>query len=174
MILESELRQAKIDIAKLQSDLNKFKRVIEVDPWRIMMKGNVDVFKYGTRNKGGIFIPSQTPIGGISPFGGDAYSTTAKMALGATNYVQGLKAMYVALRARDSGSAGGEAWFGLGPDDTANSLSVQVDCSGVANDQIVTNFGIVICNDDGEAYYQCHATGTDTLDLWFYLWGFWI
>ena len=174
MSLESELRQAKIDIAKLQSDMNAYKRLIKVNPWRVMLKGNVNVFKYGAENKGGIFIPSPVPIGGISPFGGDSYSTTSKTAMGINNYVQGLKAMYVALRARDSGSAGGAAYFGIGPNTDALSMSVAVDLTGIANDQIKTSFGIALCDANGEAYFECGATGEDTLDLWFYLWGFWI
>jgi hypothetical protein len=86
----------------------------------------------------------------------------------------GVKAILVRLVARDSGSSAGYCQFGLSPNNTADSISIQAYLQGVANDVYVSTNGIVPCDANGDVYYQIIASGTGTLDAILQVWGYWL
>jgi len=108
---------------------------------------------------------------------GDAYSTTAKTKIDLSTVFgvpAGVKAILVRLTARDSGSSAGYCQLALSPNNTAGSVAVQAYLQGVANDVYVSANGIVPCDSGGDIYYQITASGTNTLDAFIEIWGWWL
>lgn len=108
---------------------------------------------------------------------GDAYSTTLKTKIDLSSVFgapAGIKAILVRLIARDSGSSAGYCQLGLSPNSTADSVAVQCYLEGVANDVYVSANGIVPCDANGDIYYQIVASGTETLDAFIEIWGYWL
>lgn len=108
---------------------------------------------------------------------GDARSTTAKTKIDLSEVFgipAGVKAIIAKVSIRDSGSATspGPAII-LSPNDTSYSgKTVQV--GGRPNDYFERGDVIVPCNSDGDIYYQIDASGTETLDAWIEIWGYWL
>ena len=122
------------------------------------------------------FYPLTTPLTSAD-WDGDSYSTTAKTLIDLSSVFgvpANVKAVLVRISARDSGSSTGYHQLILSPNDTANSASIQAYLQGVTNDVIVNEIGIVPCNADGDVYYQISASGTNTLDAWIEIWGYWL
>ena len=122
------------------------------------------------------FYPLTTPLTSAA-WDGDSYSTTAKTLIDLSSVFgvpANVKAVLVRISARDSGSSTGYHQLILSPNDTANSASIQAYLQGVPNDVIMNENGIVPCNADGDVYYQISASGTNTLDAWIEIWGYWL
>ena len=108
---------------------------------------------------------------------GDAFSTTAKTKIDLSEVFgipAGVKAIIAKVSIRDSGSATSpEPVIILSPKDTSYSgKTVQV--GGRPNDYFERGDVIVPCNSDGDIYYQIDARGTETLDAWIEIWGYWL
>lgn len=107
---------------------------------------------------------------------GDPRSTTAKTVIDLSavfGVPANAKAILARVAVRDSGSAGGLAEFILGPNNTAD-LGMYVSCSGLTNDAISNGCLTVLCDANGDVYYQAIATGAGTLDVWLQIWGYWL
>ncbi len=123
------------------------------------------------------FYPLTTPKTSTS-WDGDARSTTAKTKIDLSDVFgvpAGVKAILVSLIAYDSGSATSTTiYFGLSPNDTSGSLAVFVYPRGVpANTRVVQN-GVCPCNSDGDVYYQCVTSGTNSMGIFISIWGYWL
>lgn len=108
---------------------------------------------------------------------GDSFSTTAKTKIDLSAVFgapAGVKAILVRVSVRDSGSAAGNPWLLLSPNDTTNVGALNLRAAGIANDALVDESGICPCDANGDVYYQCVATGSNTLDVWLYIWGYWL
>lgn len=108
---------------------------------------------------------------------GDARSTTAKTKIDLSDVFgvpAGVKAVIVKLVARDSGSATGVPFFEVSPNDTSYSAAVIVSPRGLPNDTMAYNNGVVSCDANGDIYYQIDASGTDTMDVWLEIWGWYL
>lgn len=128
------------------------------------------------------FVARNTPYTSTS-YDEDSFSTTSKtkIDLSATfssidygSVPGGIKAILVTMQARDSASASGNCWFALAPNDTANSWALMVKPYDRVNDTYEIASGIVPCDANGDVYYQCTATGKDTLDVIIEIWGYWL
>ena len=109
---------------------------------------------------------------------GDARSTTAKTKIDLSAVFgapAGVKAILARISARDSASAGTQSlYFALSPNDAALSHAMAVKPSGLTNDYVADAVGIVPCDANGDVYYQIKASGTNTMDCWFQIWGYWL
>ena len=122
------------------------------------------------------FIPLTTPLTSTD-WDGDARSTTAKTKIDLSTVFgvpAGISAVLVRATANDSAAASGAAGFALAPNDTDLSYALFVHLSYSANDITRSMTGIVPCDANGDIYYQCVATGVDTLDAWIEVWGYWL
>jgi len=108
---------------------------------------------------------------------GDAHTTTAKTKIDLSvifSAPAGIRAVLVYVYANDSGSAGGDCYIALSPNDTAGSSAVNCYLAGQVNDWTVYENGICPCDANGDIYYQIVATGAGTLDAWIQIWGYMI
>lgn len=105
---------------------------------------------------------------------GDSYSTASK-ALQDLSTVFGIpanvKAVYVWVAIRDSGSATGDPRITLDATDTANA-GISIGCGGLTNDALTRATAIVPCDANGDIYTQINATGASTLDIFLRIWGY--
>ena len=124
----------------------------------------------------GKFVALTTPKTSTS-WDGDARSTTGKTKIDLSDVFgvpAGVKAILVRITARDSGSSSGHCQFALSPNNTAGSVAIQAYLQGVANDVYVTANGVVPCDSGGDVYYQITASGTETLEAFIEIWGWWL
>ena len=109
---------------------------------------------------------------------GDAFSTTSKTKIDLSSEFgvpAGAKAILVQLLARDSGGAASTlVFFGVSPDHTDGSLAIMNVQRGLPNDTMVYETGICPCDSNGDIYYQITASGTDTMDCYIRIWGYWL
>ena len=105
---------------------------------------------------------------------GDSHSTTARTLIDLSAVFgtpANIKAVLVHISINDSGSAGGDHWFGLSP--AAAGISIDWTCPPV-NDAAGRYAGLVPCNGDGDIYYQIDASGANTMDVWLQIWAYWL
>ncbi len=124
----------------------------------------------------GKFIALTTPLTSTS-WDGDARSTTAKTKIDLSEVFgvpAGVKAVIVKLIARDSGSATTAPFFNVSPNNVSDSAAVVVSPRGLPNDTLAYNNGVVSCDANGDIFYQIYASGTDTMDAWLEIWGWWL
>jgi len=118
-----------------------------------------------------------TPLTSTS-WDGDAYSTTAKTKIDLSDEFgvpAGVKAVLVYLISRDSGSAASQSiYFGLSPETSSGSTAVLSHTRGLPNDTMNYVTGICPCDSNGDIYYQINASGTETMDCWIRIWGYWL
>ena len=109
---------------------------------------------------------------------GDSFSDTAKTLIDLSavfGLPAGIRAVYMRVRARDSGSAAGSAnpRVTLGPTNVAGA-GPSVVLAGRANDAIEDQCLWIPCDPNGDIYYEIAASGVDTFDLWLRPWGYMI
>ncbi|NCN42724.1 hypothetical protein GW916_15935, partial [bacterium] len=138
--------------------------------------GNLKSYKNSTEYTGYIFVPLTTPLTSTS-WDGDARSTTGKTKIDLSavfGIPAGVKAVLVAMQARDSGSAGNSSLFAtLDPASGANAAFLSRP-AGLPNDYWASHMGIVPCDANGDVYFQCVASGSSTMDIIIQIWGYWI
>jgi hypothetical protein len=128
------------------------------------------------RNEGGTFVPLTTPLTSTS-WDGDSFSTTTKTKIDLSSVFgvpAGVKMVKVKLSARDSGSASHEVYFQLSPNDTHLPNAVLLFLSGTPNNKFRSVSGDCPCDKNGDIYYEISASGTDTMDVYMEIWGYWI
>lgn len=111
-------------------------------------------------------------------WGGDSFSTTDKTLIDLSAVFgapAGIKAIAVRIFAQDSGSSSTNGtYFGLSPNNVSGELAVVVRPSGMPNDWKVDVAGICPCNSNGDVYFQSTSSGTNTMDVWIQIWGYWL
>jgi hypothetical protein len=116
-----------------------------------------------------------TPLTSTS-WDGDARSTTAKTLIDLSavfGVPAGVKAVLVKVALRDSGSAGGLYTFQLSGVSSGTNYSLSETASEI-NDRFTYGQGIVPCDANGDIYYALTASGTNTMDVWLEIWGYWL
>jgi len=121
------------------------------------------------------YHPFNPPLTSTS-WDGDAHSTTAKTVIDLSTVFAGVpanvKAVDVRLVARDLGSAAATCFFGVSPNNTANSVAVEVYRDKVTNDALDSKEGRCPCDANGDIYFQIAASGAGTLDAWLEIVGY--
>ena len=125
----------------------------------------------------GKFIALTTPLTSTS-WDGDAISSQATgivIDLSTTHGVPaGVKAVMVRCYIRDSASATtNNLYFGLSSGSTSTA-QFTIRCSGLPNDYLTDVCGIVPCDANGDIYYRSATSGTDTMDVWIVITGYWL
>jgi hypothetical protein len=121
------------------------------------------------------FIPLTTPLTSTD-WDGDARSTTAKTKIDLSEVFDvpaGISAVLAYIYASDSGSAGSEAWFSLSPSSYGVYTLLNI-LQGVPNGTPRALSGVVPCDSNGDIYFQCVASGVDTLSVLLFIWGYWL
>lgn len=123
----------------------------------------------------GKFIALTTPLTSTD-WDGDSFSTTAKTKIDLSavfGVPAGVKAVLINIGIRDSNSLIGDPYIVLSPNSTSLSGFMH-RIKGLPNDYPYYHQVVVPCNSDGDIYYQIAATGTDTMDVWIEIWGYWL
>ena len=129
---------------------------------------------------GGRWIYLTTPLTSTS-WDGDSYSTTAKTKID-LSAVFGVPADVIAVvvrvAARDSGSrANTGVFFGVSGNNItgdARDLALVARPGGKENDSYDEAYGPVPCDESGDIYYLCAASGSGTMDVYLQVYGYWI
>ena len=127
------------------------------------------------RWESGKFIALTTPLTSTS-WDGDARSTTNKTKIDLSEVFgvpAGVKAVIIWAGIRDSGSANFDANLELSPN-AGLTAGISLDCSGQANDSWERMSAIVPCDNNGDIYYRVTASGTNTMDIYLQIWGWWL
>lgn len=116
-----------------------------------------------------------TPLTSAS-WNGDSFSTTSKTLIDLSTVFgvpPGIKAVYLKVAVRDSGSAGVACLIQFSGNPVGTNYAVTVQASEV-NDRYVYANAIVPCNPNGDIYYQISASGSATMDVYAEVWGYWL
>ena len=111
-------------------------------------------------------------------FNGDSFSdvganTKIENTSWSTTIPATAKALLVYGYVRDSGSAGATGlFFALYPAAGATQAALNWTISGRPNDDYQAESGVVPCT-DGDIWYQCDASGANTMDVYLFCWGWW-
>jgi hypothetical protein len=118
-----------------------------------------------------------TPLTSTS-WDGDSRSTTAKTLIDLSavfGVPAGVKAVLVQLICKDSGSAASnDIYFGVSPNGSSGSVTVISVGRGLPNDTLTYSQGICPCDSNGDIYYQIVASGSNTMDCYLRIWGYWL
>jgi len=141
----------------------------------------------GVHGNGGsiVYTGSQQPISApvvlqspltSTAWDGDARSTTAKTLIDLSavfGVPANVKAVLAYVRVRDSSSSNGDRWLLLSPNNTAGS-GIEFSTERVTNDVWIAKQATIPCNNDGDIYFQCAASGASTLDVVLEIWGYYL
>lgn len=111
-------------------------------------------------------------------FHNNLFSTTAKtkISLNALYGVPaGAKAVMVKIRASDSASSSNQGLYaGVGANNADSNLSVIARPAGLPSDYYSEVSGTCACDANGDIYFQCLASGTNTLKIRIQIYGYWL
>ena len=141
---------------------------------RNAQKIDLDATDFWRRKDGRVWRYLSAPLTSVA-WAGNARSTTAKTLIDLSavfSVPAGVKAVLVYLAARDSGSAANDCFVLLSPNNTGASGPAWLDCFGLTNDAFEREQFVVPCDANGDIYFQCQASGVDTLDVWLEIWGY--
>jgi hypothetical protein len=109
---------------------------------------------------------------------GSLHSTTSKTVIDLSvqfGLPPNIKAVSIRLAASDSSSSGAGLYFAVSPNGTAGTDHyVVVRPSGLPNNYVSENSGVVTCDANGDIWFQCVASGTNTLSVYLLITGYWI
>ena len=112
-------------------------------------------------------------------FDGDSFSdvgtnTKIENTSWSTTIPSDAKALLIRVKASDSGSAAtANVHFRLFAASDGSIATLRLDLAGFPDDQQVSQTAVVPC-DSGDIWYQCNASGTDTLDVNLWCFGYWV
>jgi len=137
--------------------------------------GDLTTYKDSSWRTGYIYVPLTTPWTGTS-FDGDYFSTVGSSTSIDVSSEFGVPASAAAIVAsivvQDSGTwGGGEYTFWLGPTSTYY-YALGAVCYG--GGYKARNQGIVPIDASGNIYYRCSASGSNTMQAWIRIWGYFI
>lgn len=127
---------------------------------------------------GFIPVPIQEPLTHDS-FNGDSFSTVGSHTKientgWSTAIPSSARALSIMIATRDSGSAANASlFFDLFSTATAISPALICYCGGVADDAFTGVAGFVPCT-EGDIWYRCTASGSNTLDVWLWCTGYFL
>ena len=107
---------------------------------------------------------------------GDSFSTTPKTKIDLSAVFgapAGIKAVLVTCTLRDSGAASTDSWIILSTNGDDNYSGMGAACPPV-NDRYGRYSIIVPCDENGDIYYRCEASGSNTLDVYLEIYGYWL
>lgn len=122
-----------------------------------------------------VYLP-QASVLTSTDWDGDARSTTAATLIDMSTVFgtpANIDAVLLRVSVRDSGSsASNSAGYIYFADAAPTGICTIVRAGGMANDMIVDAQVTVATDANGDIYYSCVASGTNTLDVWIYVLGY--
>ena len=124
----------------------------------------------------GKFIALTTPLTSTA-WDGDAHSSESATKLDMSSVFTGypttaIKAVLLRIASRDSAAVGTTGLeFSVGPAAGFPRVHRTIPVGG---DVIASSLAIVPCDAAGDIYYYIAASGTNTLDAWIEVWGYWL
>ena len=108
---------------------------------------------------------------------GDARSSASKTLIDLSavfGVPAGVKAILARVAARDSASSTNtNLYFSLSPN-TGSGGALYCRPAGITNDIYAEAQAVVPCDSNGDIYFVLTASGTDTMDVWLEIWGYFI
>lgn len=144
----------------------------------IAYDGNLQSYKSSTFHDVYAFRPYTTPRTNTD-FDGDSFSTTGTHTkIENTGWVNSpgvpsdAKAINLRIRVRDSATVNSDTtlYFAIHATSTGNSVAVARPIGG----DFFTDFVAAVPCTDGDIWYTCNASGTNTMDVWLEVTGYWI
>lgn len=125
--------------------------------------------------KGIMFHPLTTPLASAN-WAGSTHSSTGWTKIDLSTVFgapENIRAVLVRLTVRDSASSTTNGLhMGLGGDGINTALFARP--TGQPNNQLADAHGICPCDENGDIYYWCNASGNKTLGAWLYIYGYWL
>lgn len=135
--------------------------------------GALKTYRNSTAYTGYIYVPLSTPLTSTS-WAGNSFSNTSATKIDLSSVFgvpDNIKAVCIRIQARDSASWGtNNLYVGFGPDGS----NWHVTCRVFGGDVISDFWGICPCDSAGDIYYTVAASGTNTLDVWLRIMGYFI
>ena len=144
----------------------------------LVYTGNLKPTRDGETYTAYAFVPLSTFLTN-SDFNGDSFSDVASNTkIENTSWSTAIPAEARALLiygyARDSASASTSGlYFALYPTSTATQAAINWTIGGKPNDDWEAHTAVMPCT-DGDIWYKVEASGTNTLDVYLYCWGYFI
>ena len=121
-----------------------------------------------------VFVPLTTPLTSTS-WDGDGYSTVGRTKIDLSSVFgvpDGIKAVLLSVKVRDSASQTSDTYIVLGPTNTAgNGVAVNPQYTNDRYNRVVI---VVPCDSNGDIYYDITASGTGTFDVIMQVFGYWL
>lgn len=129
----------------------------------------------GTTYTGYIFVPLTTPATSTS-WDGDSFSdvgTSTVIDLSAAFGIPGgVKAVLMEVICQDSATWGTSGlYFACGPSST---YWYALSCRPAGGDVLASALTPVPTNSNGDIYYRINASGSNTMNVWIRIWGYWL
>lgn len=166
-----------IDTAEIELKVDSGDSEINLTADNINITG--DITLTGDLNRNSALFPQFIPKASFlnnTDYNGDSFSTnTSKVQLDlhtGWSVPDDVVAVLVNVIARDSGSAGGTANVQFFASSTAGNPSATLKLDGLANDEKMQQNVIIPCT-NGDIWWSRTATGTNTLDVWIWIIGYW-
>ena len=106
------------------------------------------------------------------------FSTTAKTKIDLSavfGVPAGVKAVMVKIRANDSASPSNIGLYaGVGANNVDSNFSVTARPAGLPSGYYSEASGICACDANGDIYFQCSASGTNTMQVRIQIFGYWL
>jgi len=141
-----------------------------------LYRGDLAAYRNSTEYTGYIYVPLPTPLTSTS-WDGDAYSTTATTKIDTSAVFDappGIKAAVVRLLARDSGAFPQTGLYVTLSSGSNMAATAQMGVRPTGDDVWDENCGIVACDANGDFYVTIAASGSDTMDVWLSITGYFI
>jgi len=115
-----------------------------------------------------------TPLTSTS-WDGDGYSTVGRTKIDLSSVFgvpDGIKAVLLSVKVRDSASQTSDTFIVLGPTNTAGQgIAVNPQYTNDRYNRVVV---VVPCDSNGDIYYDISASGTGTFDVIMQVFGYWL
>jgi hypothetical protein len=144
----------------------------------LVLDADGPTLKTVTYQNAGHFVPLPEPLTNTA-FDGDSFSAVAahtkiENTSWSTAIPADAKAVAISIIARDSASAGAAGYhFKLFATSSATNPALTCYLGGIPNDCYATIAGTIPCT-NGDLWYECNASGANTLDIWLRVTGYWI
>ena len=121
------------------------------------------------------YVPLRAPLTS-GAWDGDSFSdvgTSTQLDLSSVfSAPAGIKAVLMDIRVRDSATWGSsDLYFACGPSSAQWAAAIARPFGG---DVFGGGMFVVPCDSNGDVWYQINTSGSNTMDIWIYIWGYWI
>lgn len=157
--MAQRIRHLELELKRAKNPANKYERTVAPT-----VRGKV----YPN------FVPLTTPLTSTA-WDGDSFSTTGKTLIDLSavfGVPAGIKACLFSISLRDSGSQTNDCYMYIGATNVQYE-GAAMNC-GYANDRWNRGTLLAPCDANGDCYYELNASGTNTMDIYLSIIGYWL